>query len=180
MQNFSAKKNLPSDETLTEIISFIGLRLENIFAEQNFEQQFISMSMNNISKYFDIIQIKKKLEAITRLKDNENLTKVIQAFKRINNILKKINIDSAVNESLFNDDIENLLYVEFQKIKNTVEKELESNNFETVIITLAELGNTINNYFEKVMVMDKNENIKNNRLSMLMEISAFYKEIYAF
>jgi len=179
-ENLTLKNKTDSSAILAEIISFTALRLENLFLEQNFDQQFITMSINRISENFDIIRIKRKLEAITKLRNDENLEKVIKAFKRTNNILKKIDEFVSVKASLFSEDIEKSLYSDFNSIRDNVEISLKSNDYENIIRQLAGLGKIIDEYFEKVMVMDKNSDIKNNRLSMLKEITDYYKKIYNF
>ena len=177
------KKSLPDkNKVLSEIIIFFKSRIENLLLENGFEQNFINMSINTAGSEssFNINSIFKKTEAASKMKGNDNLEKVGAAFKRINNILKNITEFKKVDRSLFTANIESILYDKFLNIKSETDKYIDSADFENAIKKLSELGAPIDEYFNEVMVMDKNENIKINRVSMLNEITGYYKNIYAF
>jgi len=177
------KKSLPDKKkVLSEIIIFFESRMENILLENGFEQNFINMSINAAGSKpsLNINSIFKKTEAASKMKGNDDLEKVGAAFKRINNILKNITEFKKVDKNLFTANIETILYEKFLNIKSETDKYTRSDDFESAIKKLSELGAPIDEYFNEVMVMDKNENIKINRVSMLNEIIVYYKNIYAF
>jgi len=182
LSDYEKKTKPEKNKTLNDMISFFKSRLENILIENGFEQNFVNMSLNagDEASGLNIMTIFKKTEAVSKLKDNENLDKVAQAFKRINNILKNISQFNPVDKTLFVLDIENMLYEKFLDIKKETSNYISNNDLQNTIKSLTELGNLIDCYFTEVMVMDKDEKIKINRVSMLNEIISYYKNIYAF
>jgi glycyl-tRNA synthetase beta chain len=72
------------------------------------------------------------------------------------------------------------LYDKFFKIKDLIEKDLEIGNYNELFIKLIELRVPIDNFFDGVMVMDKNLQLKKNRLSLLSEIKSLFFRIADF
>ncbi|MFT8029359.1 DALR anticodon-binding domain-containing protein, partial [Salmonella enterica subsp. enterica serovar Enteritidis] len=73
-----------------------------------------------------------------------------------------------VKEELLKEPEEKELYQKFLEVKNRIEK--ENNNYTMVLQELVALRKDIDNFFEKVLVMDKDEKIKNNRIALLSVI----------
>ncbi len=82
--------------------------------------------------------------------------------------------------SLFRDDAEIKLFSVFENIKTRVEKGITEKDFNFALTELAMLRPPVDAFFDAVMVMDKDENIRLNRLSLLAEISALFHKIADF
>ncbi|HPP88284.1 MAG TPA: glycine--tRNA ligase subunit beta, partial [bacterium] len=177
-QDLENKKNIAIENVLNELLEFYKNRFVNLLEEEGKNINFIRMAVDAQTDKFDILAIDKKLTALLNLQNDENLQKVLQAFKRLNNILKKLDSLKKVDISLFQDNIEKELYDKFLEIKKEVEEFVIKNNYEKIIIKLSMLGPIIDRYFDSVLVMAKDEKIKNNRLAMLKEISDYYKKQY--
>ena len=54
-------------------------------------------------------------------------------------------------------------------LKSQIKSLLEEKRYFDAILLLADITGPINNFFERVLVMDKNEGIKLNRLALLKE-----------
>lgn len=65
-------------------------------------------------------------------------------------------------------------------VAKDVETALNNKDYKTAIDKMQELTEPINNFFDKVMVMDKDEQIKNNRLALLKNIDRLVKSIADF
>ena len=69
------------------------------------------------------------------------------------------------------------MYKLLQATENDVEDALNSKNYNEVIGKLFSLAGPIDEYFVKVMVMDEDENKKNNRLSVLKRLDKLFKKV---
>ena len=96
----------------------------------------------------------------------------IENANRIIRILKDSSFDK-VDEGLFVDDAEKRLYECVKEVSFT-------NDYENYIKQLIGLNAQIDNFFEKVLVMDKDENIKNNRIALLTILKNYYEKIADF
>ena len=81
---------------------------------------------------------------------------------------------------MLSNDAEINLFSSFENIKSRVEKGIAENNFNFALGELAKLRPPVDAFFNNVMVMDKDENIRTNRLSLLAEISALFHKIADF
>ncbi|MDH4101159.1 MAG: DALR anticodon-binding domain-containing protein, partial [Nitrospirota bacterium] len=106
------------------------------------------------------------LAALERFRGEEGSAVFITAIKRVNNIISK-GADFEVDEALFREDAEKTLWREFRRVS----KETEGLAPFEAIRKLGELVGPINGFFDGVLVMDKDEQVKNNRLGMLKAIS---------
>ena len=73
----------------------------------------------------------------------------------------------------------------YEKIKenkhnNLKELFLESRSYNEYLQNLAKLRENIDRFFEKVLVMAPDENIKNNRLALLLELTSLFNRFALF
>ena len=100
-------------------------------------------------------------------------------FKRINNILnqaKKQNkkIKNTVDTSLLSEESEKNLFEKATISKDLIEKYTTNNDYDKIFDTALELKMSIDSFFDKVMIMVNEENIKLNRISLLMYIKNIF------
>ncbi|MCT7681276.1 MAG: DALR anticodon-binding domain-containing protein, partial [Lactobacillus crispatus] len=98
--------------------------------------------------------------------DDEEFKPVVESLTRIDNILKKAKFKSntAVDESLFDDNSEKELYAGVQNLQD-----IES--LADLYQGFVQLQPVIDQYFETNMIMAKDEKVKNNRLAQLYAVN---------
>ncbi len=144
-----------------EIIEFFKVRFRNLYNE--FQYNLVE---SVIFSFDDIYEAYLRLSAINEfLKNDPNKEKQF-AIKRIFNIVKEFE-DLNVDETLFIEDEEKKLFKEIKKLEAELNEFLENRQYYELIEKVASIKDTINSFFDKVMVMEKDEKIRNNRLSLL-------------
>ena len=108
------------------------------------------------------------------------MEKTIQAFVRTGNIARKAEAAAAVDEAAFVEQVEKELYGAYQAAAEKAESQLATQDHAAAIASLSALAAPIDAFFEGVMVMDKDEKIKNNRLGLLKLIDALVCKIADF
>ena len=94
-------------------------------------------------------------------------------YKRASNILdqekKTINlkITGEPNSILFNKDEEKLLFDQINEVRKYYSNVIKDENYKKTLEILSSAKKTTDNFFENVVVNDKNENVKKNRLELL-------------
>ena len=96
----------------------------------------------------------------------------VENANRISRILKDNSFDT-IDEALFNTEEEKNLY-------SAVKSIVETDNYAQYLQQLVGLNSKIDAFFEKVLVMDKNEAVKNNRIALLSVLRRYYDKIADF
>ena len=167
-----ALKNLrhipASEKTLENIISFMEQRTEFILSSSGYEQDLIK-SVISLSSVHPPKQITLRLEALQKLRREEVFQNFLLAVKRVNNITPKTPLP-PVNTDLFVQEEEKNLYASFVALRTECMPFLDNEKFSDGIRVFSQITPHINTFFDKVMVMDKQEEIRTNRLALLKGI----------
>lgn len=110
-----------------------------------------------------------KVSALSKIKKSKEFSSLITAFKRANNLSQKAS-KQKLDPSKFISEYETKLYDKFISLQNNYDKAVENKDYSTALSLFADLEQEINEFFDNVMVMDKNDQIKNNRLALLQQI----------
>ena len=125
---------------------------------------------------FDML---KKIEAVNLIYLNESYQGLFTNAKRVSNILKKSNQDfsSSINENLLRESSEKILYNSIKEIDDSLKQLLDKRSYEDYLKKLNGLNFYIESFFDEVMINDKEEQIKLNRLSLLALINKNYTKL---
>lgn len=165
-----------NDKALKEkILTFLVQRLESYLEQRGFDLNSIK-TVNDFMVNRPIYEIEKRLEALNDFRKRELFEEFFLAVKRTENIIRnyeKFNL----SESLLNLPEEKALYDAVEKIKDKLREYLAEEKFYEALECLSQLTPTINQFFDRVLVMDKNEEIKRNRLALLQYLSEHLRTV---
>ena len=158
--------NVPSDkqdELLGQVEEFITLRLKNIFLDREVPHHVIDLLLSN--NELSVADAEGLVKALLANRIDENV-ELVQAFTRMYNLVKDVTY-TGVDESLLKEDAERALYEMATKASEASIDAWDKNDYDAVVAVPATLVPAINTFFEDVMVMDKDEAIKANRLQLV-------------
>lgn len=158
--------NVPTDkqdELLGQVEEFITLRLKNIFLDREVPHHVIDLLLSN--NELSVADAEGLVKALLANRIDENV-ELVQAFTRMYNLVKDVTY-SGVDESLLKEDAERALYEMATKASEASIDAWDKNDYDAVVAVPATLVPAINTLFEDVMVMDKDEAIKANRLQLV-------------
>ena len=158
--------NVPADkqdELLGQVEEFITLRLKNIFLDREVPHHVIELLLSN--NELSVADAEGLVKALLANRIDENV-ELVQAFTRMYNLVKDVTY-SGVDESLLKEDAERALYEMATKASEASIDAWDKNDYDAVVAVPATLVPAINTFFEDVMVMDKDEAIKANRLQLV-------------
>lgn len=139
------------------------LRLKNIYLDKDFAHSTIDLVLSG--KDVTVAKTEGLLKALEANRIDEQ-TELVQAYQRMYNLVKDVEY-TGVKEELFKEAAETALYEAAVKAKATSDEALEAADFATVVNVPTTLVGAINKFFEDVMVMDKDEAVKANRLQLV-------------
>ena len=122
------------------------------------------------------------MAALEKLKAKPDFEPLAVAFKRIVNIIKKADDFQSmeVNPELFEDDSEPALLAAYESVRKKVEEDLTNGLFDQALVKVATLRDTVDTFFEGVMVMAEDMKVRRNRLSLLGRIAALFDKFADF
>jgi len=180
LARFEEKAVVPVKETAGHIIDFLGRRMSRLLVEEGFSKDVVA-AITEVS-IDHVPDVWNRVKALEELKAAPDFAPLATAFKRVVNIRKKTDLTrvAAVNADLFKDVAEAALYEAFLKVKNRVETCLETADFNQALVDIASLRNPVDEFFEKVLVMAKEDALRLNRLALLGEIAGLFGRIADF
>ena len=152
-----------------EVFRFFAQRIEPLFSSQHYESDAIQ-SVIPLMDNVPISEMKERMDALKKFTSDAEYTPFLLAMKRIHNIVPKTDVPALTPELLLEEQ-EKSLCGELQNVKSTFDGLFRNKQFYDALKRLSTLTGTINNFFDKVLVMDKREEIKLNRFALLQEIA---------
>lgn len=147
-----------------DVADFMKLRLKNVLADAGIRYDVVEAVFVTVD---DIYGVFLRAQAVNEAV-KQDMEKTIQAFVRTGNIARKAeDVQAAVEADILAEQVEKDLYKAYEVAASKVEKEIATQDYAGAIATLSQLAAPIDAFFDGVMVMDKDEKIKNNRLGLL-------------
>lgn len=162
---------------LFAVEDFLRLRVKNVLADAKIRYDIADAVISG--GVFDVYSVYLKAKALSLEIDKEPMEKAIQAFVRVANLAKKAPAVS-MNAALFTLLEEKALYQAYTSTASAVESLVDGQDYSGAIDALMDLTTPIDVFFAGVMVMDKDETIKNNRLALLKSILELISQVADF
>jgi len=151
-----------------EIISFFKLRIKYVLQEQGVRYDIVDAilesSYHEINSYFDRANVLVNESQLNEFKE------VVEALSRVINISKK-GEEGEIDESLFQKEEEKALYQAYLQLKEVHHDLTLKGDYVGLFSRFKELKEDINAYFDHIMIMAEDENIRQNRLSQMVQLA---------
>lgn len=158
------------EELISQIEEFFIQRLIILLAEK-YRKDVLEACSKNVNPLIDLCDFVKRVELLSEISKEVEFAPVLESANRISRILKE-DVNVSVNESLFQFDAEKELYKSIQTVAD--------NDYKSLYSSLQLINPRIEKFFNDVLVMDKNEHVKQNRLAMLTILKKKYEKIADF
>jgi glycyl-tRNA synthetase beta chain len=177
-----AEDQFTESESTKQIMDFIAERFRNLIISEGFSQDVtdavISAEGENIGN--DLVETRRKIKALEEFHKAPDFDSLAIAFKRVVNIVKGQETKREVKREFLSEKAEIRLYEDFCNVKKNVEDSVLRNEYKEALLQMKSLKEAIDGYFDEVLVMDKNEEIRQNRLSMLWQIRDLFFKVADF
>lgn len=154
-------------EVKAQIMEFFNERIKNLFRELGIRYDVIDAVIS--ADISDISDMHARAIELNNWLEKDELVEMLTAFNRVSTLAQKSPSDE-VKEELLKEEAEIKLNSEFKDTQTKVEDLLKDKKYSEALDAFASLRPVIDNMFDSVMVMDKDESIKNNRLGLLKKI----------
>ena len=125
------------------------------------------------------VDFDRRVKAVSHFRTLDAAESLAAANKRVSNILAKNDITSQgnVDQSLLSDDAEKVLASQVAKFATDLAPLYSDGNYQEALSQLAGIRDSVDNFFDNVMVMADDEAVKQNRLALLSQLSGLFLEI---
>jgi glycyl-tRNA synthetase beta chain len=126
-----------------------------------------------------LVDFDRRLAAVQTFARLEQAESLASANKRIANILHKAGDPDglSVNKKLLQEGAEQTLFNALVNAQEKVKPLLEVRGYAEVLNELAELRDPVDRFFDSVMVMADDDDVKNNRLALLGDLRALFLDV---
>jgi glycyl-tRNA synthetase beta chain len=179
-----ASENYKDGAALTgKIIEFINTRAKTIFTDDGFRYDEIDACM--LEGNTDYVELHRRAESLNSFRKNEKFSELLLGFKRMNNILAGFRKDNkeyklSFKESLMEEQAEKELYAFFSSRSGEMAELISGSQYIRLFELMTEAKPLIDAFFDKVLVMDKRVEVRDNRLSIIEGILGNFRSLIDF
>jgi glycyl-tRNA synthetase beta chain len=157
-------------------LTFLYDRLRGLLRERGFAPNEIEAV---VAQQPDALaNIVERLNAVKAFAELPEAASLAAANKRITNILKKTEVGAtAVQESLLVEPAEQRLYKEMTSLAPQVDAAFANGDFAATLKALAQLRDSVDGFFNDVMVMAEDAALRNNRLALLATLHGMLNRV---
>ena len=177
------RRAIISKEIIPKIKEFFEVRIRNVLKEKGIRTHEIKAVLG--IGFADITDAVKRGEALGKISQRREFKDEVIAIVRLVNILKqarqwKLRIPRMIIKNSLREKEEKELYELWMKLGGGIESLLDKQEYVEAYEKLSRFRGPIHNYFEKVLVMCEEENLRENRLSLLHGIGKLFTRIADF
>ncbi len=175
----STKLIQPAENVKRDITAFFEGRLHHYLAtlDEGFSPDVIEAALS--VGIDDLLEAVERTKALARFTARPDFGVLATAFKRVANIIREPET-APVDISLLKNPAERLLLDELAKAEDAVGSRLARSDFAGALGSMAGLKPMIDSFFDSVLVMDKDDSVRRNRLSLLTRTRDLFARIADF
>ncbi len=172
-----ATKKRSLEEIKSDLTDFFSLRLKNVLQDEQVRYDIVDAVL--AADILIVPNVLGRAKAAAKSVAQEDFKLTVEQFNRVNNLAQKAESDE-ISEALFQEDVERDLYRAYLAAKEKAEAHYEAGEMEAVIEVLAQLREPIKAFFDKVMVMTEDMDVRRNRLGLLLQLSQLIYRVVDF
>lgn len=122
-----------------------------------------------------------RAKILAKYEDDPKFEELVLTHKRIKNIIGKSKEEvEEVREELLHERSEAELFEAVKETEKLMEALIKNRDYEAVIQLLYLLAKSVGEFFDSVLVMDENKEVRNNRLALLKNVQKIYENFADF
>jgi len=171
------KLGRPADEVRADVLEFFKGRFHNMLTAQGFGQDLVDAVL--AARFDEPVDALQRVQALASLRSRADFEPLAVAFKRAVNIIKG-GVDADVNPALFSSPCESALYEALKQVREAASARIAGGDYDGALQRIASLREPVDAFFDGVMVMDRDEAVRANRLALLTAVAGLFGGIADF
>jgi glycyl-tRNA synthetase beta chain len=160
--------------TVEAVLAFVQARFVNDCVMKGMDPQAVDAVVS--VSFDDVNDVLARIEAFTAIRSEEAFAVLAAAYKRIGNITKE-NQDTIVDANCFTEAAEKDLHSLFLQVRDQVQAQLAKREYPGALKALLKMKQPVDRFFDEVMVMAEDLDLRRNRLNLLTGIGQLVLQI---
>ncbi len=174
VNNLAGKITKTPAQTKIDVLDFFRGRFSGILVGEGYHADVVEAVLSVWMD--DAVSSKKRAAVLSVWKGRPEFSDLAGSIKRVANILKGKET-GAPDESLLKEDVEQKLLAAYKKAQGEIDTLLSSEDYDSALGVLLKLKAPIDEFFNGVMVMDKDEKIRDSRLALLNLVRSLFMKL---
>lgn len=158
----------------SEVLKFFQVRLRTLLIEEGIRYDLVDAAL--ACGVDDLIAAENRAKSLQEAAGEERFQRMITAYQRAANLAAK-GEGGPVRPERFEDKSEKELWEALKRAHKGVERLINEGRYDQAIAALAELGPPVDAFFDSVLVMDKDEEVRRNRLALLEGVVSAFRDV---
>lgn len=159
-----------ADELRINLYEFFGLRVKRLLSDNEVRYDVVdAVTAAGFDNVVDVVGRSRAL--MSAVTDQAEFKVIVDSLTRVSNLAGKATSD-VIDASLLKEDAELQLYQTWQNLHTPYLEAMAAHNAEEALRILSGLKDAVTTFFDSVMVMAEDEQIRANRLALLAGIDA--------
>lgn len=179
--NLSAKLTAPMPEVRRQVEEFLAERLLRLLMDQGVGADVARAVIE--AGIDDLTATKARAQALAAVKDTPDFAPLAAGMKRVMNILRKEadQVPSAEPDpALMELEAERQLFEQFSSLEAEAAQRFAAGDYREFLVGLSGLKESVDRFFDDVMVMVEDESLRHNRLALLNRIASLFGKMAQF
>jgi glycyl-tRNA synthetase beta chain len=164
----------PSEEAQQALRTFLRERVIYLFEQRGFDVRNIRAVVPQSLERFDMIEAKKKLEALAQMSGSDALRGVATLFKRVKNITKDVApaapVSSDTLKASLKEAAELALLADVDARAPGIQRAAQRAEYREAFAAIAALQPVVSKFFDDVLVMADEEKLRSARLALVARL----------
>lgn len=173
-------ESVKADEATSKLFDFIMERLRGYYTEAGFGHDEFEAVLHCAPT--SLGDFDKRLRAVADFRQRTEGESLAAANKRARNILKKFDgaVPEFINATLLHEPTEKALSERLESLSASAVPMMESGQYGEALTILSALRESVDSFFDNVLVMAEDEALRDNRLALLNQLSSVFLRVADF
>jgi len=174
-ESVSVELKIDENEIVSQILNFLKQRVKNIFLEEGIHYDVIDAVLA-VDSDGDVVDIKNRIKVIEELYNQPIFGKILNSSSRVLN-LSKNSEENEIVRSLLKEKAELSLYHNYESIYPRTKEFIYNKEYKKVFKLLGDLCEPVDEFFDQVLVMDQDKEIRKNRIALIKKIGILFNQV---
>ncbi len=176
LQNYQGivKQEALGEKTKAKIMEFFQVRLKNILSDEGHSYDVVDAVL--AVDYGMPVAVLARARALSATKEDQDFQELLTSFTRAYNLAKKAE-GAVIKPEYLADAADKELYQALQQAEEAAVSAIKAQDYVAALKAMATLAQPIASFFDSVMVMVDDENVRNTRLGLLDRVVSLTQNV---
>ena len=163
-----------SAKLVSDVMEFFRQRVNNQLTGEGYAYDTVDAVLAR--EFDDIIDARNRVKALSEFRKDPGFGPFITTFKRVANILPE-GFEGRLDPALLSETAEREIYEQYETLSPDVSALVDEERYGEALFNIGAIRPAVDSFFDAVLVMDKDEAVKRNRLALIGLLAGMFFRI---